>query len=120
MDKKLKEYKFSRRIDFIKKWLTDYEKENLISRLSVRYSEVKNLLTYEFRYKENNQLKDLFVSEKFTIVFDCFAIKQTIYKENADGTQQTIKKNIFIECGNEDILTTSENDLNIFEAVITE
>lgn len=120
MDKKLKEYKFSRRIDFVKEYLADYEKNNLISRLSIKYSEVKNLLTYEFRYKESNELKDIFVSEKFTIVFDCFAIKQTIYKANADGTQQTIEKKIFIECGNEDILTTSENDLNIFEAVIPE
>lgn len=109
MDKKLKEFKFSRRIDFVKEYLGNYEEESLVKDVVVKYNEVKNLLTYEFNYRKDNVEKHCFVSEKFTIIFDCFAIKQIIYNGNTDGTQQTNYESIFIEYDN---ITNNENDLN--------
>lgn len=109
MDKKLKEFKFSRRIDFVKEYLRNYEEEKLVKDVVVKYNEVKKILTYEFNYKKDNEEKHCFVTEKFTIIFDCFAIKQILYNGKSDGTQQTIDESIFIEYDN---ITNNENDLN--------
>lgn len=109
MEKKLKDFKFSRRIDFVKEYLSNYEDEKLVKDVVVKYNEVKKMLTYEFKFKKDNEEKLCYVSEKFTIIFDCFAIKQSIYVSKSDGTQRTIDESIFIEYDN---ITNCEKDLN--------
>lgn len=108
MEKKIKELKFSKRVDFVKDCLKYYEENKNIKEVFIKYNGVKNLLTYEY----SNGVKKWSVSEKFTIVFNCFAISQTIYLSNIDGTQQTINTTLFVE-SNEILLTDSLDDLNL-------